>query len=257
MTNEGYIKDYRKKLSWEWFSDPFTAHFFEYCCLKAQYEDTTYRTIPITRGSFTASLNTMSVETGLSVQSIRTAIKHLTLTNDIVCQATNEFTLITVCKYNDYQADTNTANKQANTPANTPINTPANTLSKNIRREEENNIPPYNPPTGDETPEQTPNRFIHPTLDEVAAYCAERNNGIDPQHFINYYESCGWTVGRNKPMKDWKATIRYWERSNKLYQHNNGNNATSDSYPRKEKANNRSTTDLERAMKILTDKDLC
>lgn len=54
------------------------------------------------------------------------------------------------------------------------------------------------------------NRFAPPTLDDVAAYCTERGNGIDPQRFIDYYQSNGWKVGKN-PMKDWKAAVRNWE----------------------------------------------
>ncbi len=53
-------------------------------------------------------------------------------------------------------------------------------------------------------------RFTPPTLEEVSQYCNERQNGIDPQRFIDYYTSNGWKVGRN-PMKDWKAAIRTWE----------------------------------------------
>lgn len=56
--------------------------------------------------------------------------------------------------------------------------------------------------------------MIKPTLEEVNAYCIERNNFISAEKFINYYESNGWMVGRNK-MKDWKATIRTWEFNNK------------------------------------------
>lgn len=55
-------------------------------------------------------------------------------------------------------------------------------------------------------------RFTPPTLEEVQAYCLERNNTIDPQHFIDYYTSNGWLVGKNK-MKDWKAAVRTWERN--------------------------------------------
>lgn len=55
-------------------------------------------------------------------------------------------------------------------------------------------------------------RFTPPTLDEVIAYCNERNNNIDANHFIDYYTSNGWLVGKNK-MKDWKAAIRTWERN--------------------------------------------
>jgi len=55
-------------------------------------------------------------------------------------------------------------------------------------------------------------RFKKPTLEEVKEYCEERNNGIDAEMFINFYESKGWMVGKNK-MKDWKACIRTWEKS--------------------------------------------
>ena len=56
--------------------------------------------------------------------------------------------------------------------------------------------------------------FTPPTVEEVARYCAERHNSVDPETFINYYQSNGWMVGRNK-MKDWKAAVRTWEKRNK------------------------------------------
>ena len=52
----------------------------------------------------------------------------------------------------------------------------------------------------------------HPTLEEVKAYCSERGNKVDPERFIDYYTANGWRVGKN-PMKDWKAAVRTWERS--------------------------------------------
>lgn len=58
----------------------------------------------------------------------------------------------------------------------------------------------------------TASRFTPPTLDEVKAYCSERNNNVDAQRFIDYYTANGWKVGRNS-MKDWKAAVRTWERS--------------------------------------------
>ena len=55
-------------------------------------------------------------------------------------------------------------------------------------------------------------KFIPPTVEEVRAYCTERNNTVDANSFIDFYESKGWYVGKNK-MKDWKAAVRTWERS--------------------------------------------
>ena len=55
-------------------------------------------------------------------------------------------------------------------------------------------------------------KFIPPTVEEVKAYCSERRNTVDAETFINFYESKGWYVGKNK-MKDWKAAVRTWEKN--------------------------------------------
>lgn len=57
-------------------------------------------------------------------------------------------------------------------------------------------------------------KFIPPTFEEVTEYCSERNNTVNPQAFIDFYESKGWMIGKNK-MKDWKAAVRTWERTQK------------------------------------------
>jgi hypothetical protein len=55
-------------------------------------------------------------------------------------------------------------------------------------------------------------RFVPPTLEQVQDYCRERHNGVDAQRFVDFYESKGWMVGKNK-MKDWKACVRTWEKN--------------------------------------------
>lgn len=64
---------------------------------------------------------------------------------------------------------------------------------------------------------RTPKRsvFAPPSVEEVAAYCAERNNGIDPQAFVDYYAARGWKYKGSVPMKDWKAAVRTWEQRRK------------------------------------------
>lgn len=54
-------------------------------------------------------------------------------------------------------------------------------------------------------------RFTPPSINDVSAYCAERNNGISADRFVDFYTSKGWRIG-NQPMKDWKAAVRNWER---------------------------------------------
>ena len=57
-------------------------------------------------------------------------------------------------------------------------------------------------------------RFAPPTLENVIGYCREIGCSIDAQRFIDFYESKGWMIGKNK-MKDWKATVRNWARQEK------------------------------------------
>ena len=56
-------------------------------------------------------------------------------------------------------------------------------------------------------------KFIKPSIDEVKQYCEERRNNINPEQFIDFYNSNGWRVGKNS-MKDWRAAVRTWERNN-------------------------------------------
>ena len=57
-----------------------------------------------------------------------------------------------------------------------------------------------------------------PTVEEVAAYCQERQNCIDPQRFFDYYSAQGWKLSNGNPMKDWKAAVRNWESRDKQRQ---------------------------------------
>ena len=54
-------------------------------------------------------------------------------------------------------------------------------------------------------------KFVKPSVEEIRAYCQERDNDVDPERFFDFYESKGWKVG-NQPMKDWKSAVRTWER---------------------------------------------
>jgi hypothetical protein len=53
-------------------------------------------------------------------------------------------------------------------------------------------------------------KFSPPTLQEVQEYCKKRNNCINAQSFVDFYESKGWMIGKNK-MKSWEAAVRTWE----------------------------------------------
>jgi len=57
-------------------------------------------------------------------------------------------------------------------------------------------------------------RFTPPTLEQVKAYCDERGNNINPQLFIDHYETINWMRGKNK-IKSWEACVRTWEQREK------------------------------------------
>lgn len=74
------------------------------------------------------------------------------------------------------------------------------------KEKEKESAPPISPSRG--------TRFIPPTPDEVRAYCLERGGRVSAEKWYDYYTANGWKVGKN-PMKDWKAAVRNWERTEK------------------------------------------
>lgn len=63
-------------------------------------------------------------------------------------------------------------------------------------------------------PARASKRFTPPTVEEVQAYCQERQNGINPQYFVDYYTARGWKIGKVR-LTDWQAQIRKWEHDEK------------------------------------------
>jgi hypothetical protein len=57
-------------------------------------------------------------------------------------------------------------------------------------------------------------RFTPPTVEQVKEYCTARGNGVDPENFVDHYDTNGWMRGKTK-IKDWKACVRTWEKNNK------------------------------------------
>ena len=42
-------------------------------------------------------------------------------------------------------------------------------------------------------------------------------DNFNAQAFFDFYEANGWVQGRNKPIKDWKAAVRNWQRTDKQF----------------------------------------
>ena len=108
----GWIKIHRKFLDWQWFDKPEAVKLFVYLLLRANHKDGYWQGHEIKKGQFITSAQTISKDTKLSLQTIRTLLKKFELTNEIVVKSTNKFTMLTICKYECYQDENDTTNKQ-------------------------------------------------------------------------------------------------------------------------------------------------
>ena len=107
----GWIKIHRKFLDWEWFNKSEAVHLFLYMVLKANHKDNKWQGNDVKRGQFISSLGNISSATGITIQQIRTILKKLEKTNEIVVKSTSQFTIVTICKYECYQDEEETTNK--------------------------------------------------------------------------------------------------------------------------------------------------
>ena len=124
----GWIKLHYKFLKWEWSNDPNMVALFLHLLLKANYQGRNWRGQDIKRGELITGLHSLSAETGISLQSLRTCLKRLKSTNEITIKTTNKYSVICIRNYNKYQHEltskltsklTNnqqTTNKQLTTP---------------------------------------------------------------------------------------------------------------------------------------------
>lgn len=148
---ESYVKLFRKAKKNPLFKKPLTFHYFTYCLISAWWSDEPTKfnlggvEILIRKGEFATTLKRSAYETGLSIQSVRTAIKVLkstdVLTEDLTRGLTNGGRVLKVCKYSLYQAKKTEGNK----PPNRPSNRPSNRQRKKVK-EESIKKPPYIPP---------------------------------------------------------------------------------------------------------------
>lgn len=213
MNKTGFITLHRQILDWEWSKNTNTFALFVHLLLAANYEEKTFEGRKIKRGQLVTSLPSLSTATGLSIQQTRTALSHLISTGEITDEANRRYRIITIVKYSDFQNVTDRSTGYQQT-----INRQSNRLSTdNLTgyQQQYNNITNNNKETNKQRNNKESGAFAPPTLDEVAAYCRERKNGIDAQHFLDYYEARGWILGNGRKVRDWKACLRTWEARDK------------------------------------------
>lgn len=193
-----YIKLSRKLTEWEWYGNINTCRLFVHMLLKANWKEGKFEGKVIPRGSFVSSISKLAEETELTIREVRTAISHLKTTGEVTCKSYSKYTVFTVNNYCQYQlSDTQNDRQATGKRHSNDIQTTTIEEKKEGKKERNNNI------------------FVPPTVLEVADYCVERNNNVDAEAFVNFYTANGWVQGKGKPIKDWKAAVRTWERNAK------------------------------------------
>jgi len=140
----------------------------------------------VKRGQSIMSLDSWAKRWNWDKSKVRRFLNTLQNDNMIELKSDTITTQLTICNYESYQGERNADE--------TPV--------KRKRNADETQTTPI-----EERKEEK--KFIIPTFNDVLEYCMQNNLEVDGYKFINFYESKGWMVGKNK-MKDWKAAVRTW-----------------------------------------------
>jgi len=161
--------------------------------------------IKLKAGQFVIGRKSIANKLNISESKTQRILKKFESEHMIEQQMSSKSRLITVLNWSSYQSCEQQIEQQMNNKRTTDeqqMNTEEE-YKKLISKEIKNN-----------SKDIVGKTFVKPTVDEVNDYCLERSNGIKADEFVDFYESKGWYVGKNK-MKDWRAAIRTWENKNK------------------------------------------
>jgi len=208
----GFITLHRKLLEWEWYTDINTKTLFIHCLLKANWEDKNWMGIEIKRGSFITSYESLSRETKLSIQNVRTCLSKLERTSEIVVKSTNKYTSLSIVKYDDYQdfeiKSTNkqqTTNKQLTTTNNITIK--QDNISADLKIDWEKLLNQFNKITGKNAKiinQQVKNKIL-----------ARLKEGYSKQDLLNAIENC-FNDPYHKETNHKHLTLEFISRADKM-----------------------------------------
>lgn len=208
----GWIRAYRITIKSRVFKNPELFQLWMWCLFKANHEDSWVSVdigrgsteVLVKRGTFIFGRNQAAKETGQKPTSLYKRMLKLENMQNLNIQSDTHYSIVTICNYDKYQNYYDEKEQAKEQPSDNQVTTkeqPSDTYNnvkndKNDKKLKEN-IKRKN--------------FVPPNVEDVSEYCRERNNGINPEQFIDFYTSKNWFIGKNK-MKDWKAAVRTWER---------------------------------------------
>jgi len=239
--HRGYVKIWRKIEDSFFYKKSEYVHLWVHLLLRTNHAERRFmfngEQMVCKRGQVVTSLTKLSLETGVHRSVINRILKCFQIETMIETINYKRFTLISILNYELHQGSIETTNetnleRQRNdkeTIKKRPLINNNNNNKENKEKKGENlfSIPSERVKEGLDKGSDTlkdkdkdilllkkkeKKDGITPTLEQVTSFCSERENIVDPHKFFNHYESNGWKVGRN-PMKNWKAAVITWERS--------------------------------------------
>ena len=209
MAEKGWISLHRRiQDCWIWDEKPFDRpRAWIDLLLLANHADKKImfngKPLVIQRGQYLTSIRKLAERWGWGRDKVSRFLNVLVSEEMLFKDSDENRTLLTVINYEVYQ-DSSDTNKDTDEDT-------GRTQTRHRQGTNNNDNNDNNDNNKEDAPKRGANRFIPPTVDEVRQYCQERNNNVDAQSFVDFYQSKGWNVGKNK-MKDWKASVRTWER---------------------------------------------
>jgi len=199
----GFVKIHRKIKDWEWYCEPNTLRVFFHLIINASFEDNFWQGREIKKGQLVTGRKRLANELGLSERQIRTSLNRLKSTNEITIKSTNKFSIITICKWMDYQG-----RKEDERPTERPTKRPTidqqtTTTKEGKERKEEKNSAKIL-------------KMVPPSSEEVYLYAKERGRTDLAKLFFEYYNAGDWHDKHCKPITNWKQTFIAWESRNPM-----------------------------------------
>lgn len=188
----GWVSLHRKIIGTSWYKHPATARVAIHLLLIANHSS----------GEVMVSPGSISKDLGMKREEVRWALRMLERAEFCTTRVTTTSapvqqpgrTVITICKYKTYQGlneNHNQGHNQSCTKSQPPLlNNKSNNKIRLVR-------------------------FKPPTIQEIQDYNSrpESKATIDPEKFFDYYQARGWTLKGGTKMKDWKAAVRTWEKT--------------------------------------------
>ena len=205
---EGWIKLHKKIMEhWMW-DDPVILKAWIDILLSVNYTDKKIlfdgNLVTVEAGQIITSVRKLATRWKCSKERVNKILYLFEQDNMLTVNKTTRRTLLSVVNYGFYQ---NGSDSLKDTDKDSEQDTDKDTDSPQHKKKKE-----------DKEIKNKYSRFVAPSVEEVRDYCSQRNNGIDAEEFVNFYQANGWVQGKGKPIKDWKACVRTWEATRKKNQ---------------------------------------